>query len=1026
MGQKTNNRILWHGNVLNAEGKAVAPVKAVAGGDGTDGLNEGELYICNSDSDPALFILTDAGNVVRIDGNGSDTYTRAQINEKLNAKVDVAFFSRLFGLMDEEGGEIQVNDVETLASSIKAKLGFWTEQYLSALGRNPDAGSTSGGATTLAALTDVSITGTPKDKQVLAWSATLNKWTPIDMEATAGIDEDQLNQILNQKGYATQTWVTQQNYLTQAALDEALDGKLDASDFAAKFAAEMANWFVRDVEGKGIRPADYQGVAYGFYTNTYVSTKGMNGDAGSTTGGGVDADEVLQIVADAGYITSAALGNYALKSTRITAGTGLAGGGTLAGNVTLSLATVGTAGTYTKVTVDGYGRVTGHSSLAAADIPALSISKITGLQAELNSKLDAADFEELFEKVYVSGYGYAIRAKLAFYSEGWISTKGQNPDAGATAGGSSTLAGLTDVSLGSLSAGQILSWNGSKWTNAAKPASTWNEITGKPSWIGSTKPTYSFSEILNKPTTIAGYGITDAYTKTESDGRFFRRRLNFIDDKTTDSDDLWGNGIYLNATGNTGTNSTFPSTYGILLNFAYYDDNFRLQLHATGHDIRYNYKFDGNRVSNWKVLLNSTNYNNYTVTKTGGGASGTWGINISGKAATAGNADTLDGYHSSSFESYHRVTIDASGLNPNTWYPVTMNIGKSMMTRIRVEGTSYANASWNTRGDKTMALYLDYSVTGSGWGFSDVFRCVNAYKEGSGTSYCLRGIGQLTNSSTEYVYVRGGAQYNFYVSRFITPVLRTSTYTVTSQSIGPTTTTPAAILRNAALTTDNVASATKLQTARTLWGQSFDGTANVSGALTNVTSINASSIIYASEFRLNSSKARLFFDSNTNYTWVQGGSEGSYLHMSSMWGGNLGLFIVHATTTRCTGGFYADGYVSAKGQNTSSDLRLKTPLGDPVGLDVEQIARAPLFLFRWKDGTPGVEVGSSAQYWQGVLPAAVKERGGWLEMAYGNLALAAVITTARTVVDHEARIKELEEENMKLKEKLEMMERRVA
>ena len=100
MGQKTNNRILWHGNGLNAEGKAVAPVKAVAGGDGTDGLNEGELYICNSDSDPALFILTDADNVVRIDGNGSDTYTREQINEKLNAKVDVAFFSRMFGLMD--------------------------------------------------------------------------------------------------------------------------------------------------------------------------------------------------------------------------------------------------------------------------------------------------------------------------------------------------------------------------------------------------------------------------------------------------------------------------------------------------------------------------------------------------------------------------------------------------------------------------------------------------------------------------------------------------------------------------------------------------------------------------------------------------------------------------------------------------------------------------------------------------------------------------------------------------------------
>ena len=35
----------------------------------------------------------------------------------------------------------------------------------------------------------------------------------------------------------------------------------------------------------------------------------------------------------------------------------------------------------------------------------------------------------------------------------------------------------------------------------------------------------------------------------------------------------------------------------------------------------------------------------------------------------------------------------------------------------------------------------------------------------------------------------------------------------------------------------NVASATKLQTARTIWGQRFDGTANVTGSLTSVTDI---------------------------------------------------------------------------------------------------------------------------------------------------------------------------------------------
>lgn len=46
-----------------------------------------------------------------------------------------------------------------------------------------------------------------------------------------------------------------------------------------------------------------------------------------------------------------------------------------------------------------------------------------------------------------------------------------------------------------------------------------------------------------------------------------------------------------------------------------------------------------------------------------------------------------------------------------------------------------------------------------------------------------------------------------------------------------------------ALTSDNVASATKLQTPRTIWGQSFDGTGNVSGALSGATTISASNTI---------------------------------------------------------------------------------------------------------------------------------------------------------------------------------------
>ncbi len=49
------------------------------------------------------------------------------------------------------------------------------------------------------------------------------------------------------------------------------------------------------------------------------------------------------------------------------------------------------AGQYTKVTVDSKGRVTGTASLIATDIPALPISKITGLTGELENKVNNGD-----------------------------------------------------------------------------------------------------------------------------------------------------------------------------------------------------------------------------------------------------------------------------------------------------------------------------------------------------------------------------------------------------------------------------------------------------------------------------------------------------------------------------------------------------------------------------------------------------------------------------------------------------------
>lgn len=293
----------------------------------------------------------------------------------------------------------------------------------------------------------------------------------------------------------------------------------------------------------------------------------------------------------------------------------------------------------------------------------------------------------------------------------------------------------------------------------------------------------------------------------------------------TTNNDLWSsiktaNNTYIGtATIYEVYNDGGPTTYGEVLDIvSIHSNHWQPQLWfdsgKTGSIRHRNKDYNNNTWGSWYVLLDNNNYagtldSRYvtlTTNQTVSGiktfstqqkftvATGTSPFTVSSTTVVSNlNADMLDGYHSGSFESYRLVVIDASGLNNNTWYPVTMSIGNSLQTRIRIEGNTSANASWNSRRDKYMALILDYTVNGSSWGWTGVSRAIHRYTEGAGTSSCLRGLGQLTNSSIEYVFVRGGAKYNFYVSRFTVPTLRTSTYTSNSQSVSPTTTAPAAI-----------------------------------------------------------------------------------------------------------------------------------------------------------------------------------------------------------------------------------------
>jgi hypothetical protein len=88
----------------------------------------------------------------------------------------------------------------------------------------------------------------------------------------------------------------------------------------------------------------------------------------------------------------------------------------------------------------------------------------------------------------------------------------------------------------------------------------------------------------------------------------------------------------------------------------------------------------------------------------------------------------------------------------------------------------------------------------------------------------------------------------------------------------------------------------------------------------------------------------------------------------------------------------------------TSDMTLKDVVKD-VELSIDELANAPTFVFDWKDGS-GRSVGTSAQYWQDVLPEAVVN-GKNLSLAYGNVALVGMSSLARRVREQDGEIAEL-------------------
>lgn len=723
----------------------------------------------------------------------------------LQSKMDKTAFSKLFTALDASGNEVDPSDDTKTIASIRANFGFWGVDYISAKGVSKGSGGT-GGASALYQLVDVLANDTEDGVEGAAAGKALvfdgTHWRAGD----AGLNESQLY-----------SYLTANKYLTQSA-------------------------------------------------------------------------------ADSRYVTS---------SRKVIAGTGLSGGGALTSDVTLSLGTSGVvAGTYTKVMVDAYGRVTSGTNLSATDIPNLDWSKITtgkpttlagygitdaytkteadgkyvtiataqtvsgaktfSATMKTSSVLPSTDANSAlggtanrWSNVYsVNGvFSQNVTAKLlsaseslqigdaylkwdaannavyvikkdgttpvGFYSTDWLSAKGVSISGVQTG----TLADLNDVEITDPVNGQALKYDAAskKWVNGTIDSFNVNQMWAELKKADSSK----IIDASHIPTSVldgrwvkkTGDTMTGTLTSASTSGAIVFKGVencditNIYKDNGVIRNDDGGltsirNGLRFNwydtywYIGNLRGSSTDSAGFGVV------DHNNKLVLRVTPNDVRAP-RFMSTVATGVSPLIVSSN---------------TTVDNLS--------ADLLDGYHAfGTSNALIKYGYTVGGTEPAWCRIATYSIRdtETMTDVCFVLHSAFSDLFGllfvRTRGGGYVEglLIASYNINRSN------IRIYHDAEKKNIELYCYGGSNySIIQANLLYSHNRNGeANTNITLYRADTKAPSWSTY------VNPV----FAPLLNSS------EAAKKLQTPRTLWGQSFDGTANVSGNMTGVGSINMSGVL---------------------------------------------------------------------------------------------------------------------------------------------------------------------------------------
>jgi hypothetical protein len=257
---------------------------------------------------------------------------------------------------------------------------------------------------------------------------------------------------------------------------------------------------------------------------------------------------------------------------------------------------------------------------------------------------------------------------------GYITSSGSISGNAGTVGGLAVHAGTnneankivrTDAN-GYIIAGYLNSANGNE-ANNSNPPRVWG-TNGSDSYLR----TYLTSALQVGYATSAGFVTTPTFSGDSVDK----------DNITTRTD----TGFYQSSTGTVAEGwPTDSNGWHHLISSTHNNDSNYYALQISSRFDTQNLYFrntNGSGTTAWSTLLHSGNYNDYAPTKTGGGASGTWGINVTGTAGsisgfnnptTGATANTIvyrdgsgDDFRRYGFAEYFNMSHGASGATTDT------------------------------------------------------------------------------------------------------------------------------------------------------------------------------------------------------------------------------------------------------------------------------------------------------------------------------------------------------------------------